>query len=145
VARHLRAVDGLGTTRAIRVLLADDHPAIRRSLRALLEREADIHVVAEASELQTVAAQLRAHRPNVLVLDARMPDGSGIEHIRALRDQAPRTQIVIVTMHKNQAFADQALKAGAIGYVLKDAADSELCTAVRSAADKQPYRSSRLT
>lgn len=143
--RHLHAVDGRGSNRAIRVLLADDHVSIRRSLRALLDREADIQVVAEASDLQALASQLQAHRPDVLVLDARMPDGSAVERIRDVRDGAPGTQIVITTMHKNQAFADQMMEAGAIGCVLKDAADLELCIAVRRAAHQRPYRSHRLS
>ena len=145
MAGHLHAVDGGGVTRPVRVLLADDHLSVRRSLKALLEREVDIHVVGEASDLASVTTQLRAHRPRVLVLDARMPGGSALESIRRLREQAPRTQIVIITMHKSRAFAEQTLKAGAIGYVLKDSADLELCTAVRSAADRRQYRSGRLT
>jgi two-component system response regulator NreC len=128
----------------IRVLLANDHARLRRNLRDLLEREHDIRVIAEASDLKGITHQLRTHQPEVLVLDASMSDGSTVERIQQLREQAPRTQTVLITMDKNRTLAEQALRAGALGFVLKDSADSELGTAVRSAARCQQYTSPRL-
>jgi len=146
---HLRAVDdqapdGVPRFRPIRVVLADDHAPLRRTLRRLLEGEKDVKVVAEASDLDSAICQLRAHRPRVLVLDPRMADGSSAERIGRLREQSPRTEIVVITMHDNEMFADQALKAGAIGFVLKDRADLELADAIRRASRGLEYRSPRV-
>jgi two-component system response regulator NreC len=130
--------------RAIRVVLADDHAQMRRSLRRVLDGEDGVKVIAEAGDLPTVMRHVRGHRPNVLVLDLRMPDGSSIDAIRSLREQVPSTEIVVVTMEGNPAFAQQALDADAIGFVLKDTADAELPEAVRRAARREPYVSPRV-
>jgi two-component system, NarL family, response regulator NreC len=119
---------------AIRVVLADDHAIVRRSLRLLLDGEDDVDVVAEASDLATVARHVHGHAPHVLVLDLQMPGGSSIELIRGLRERAPGTQIVVVTMERSPAFAQRALDTGAAGFVLKDRADTELPEAVRCAS-----------
>lgn len=139
-----QAADGPACPRPIRVVLADDHAALRRNLRRLLERDENVEVVAEASDLQSAIREVRARRPEVLVLDMRMPGGSSSERIERVREQSPNTEIVIITMLENQMYADQALKAGAIGFVLTDTADRELSEAVRSAARGEQYRSPRL-
>jgi two-component system, NarL family, response regulator NreC len=118
---------------------------MRRSLRLLLDNERDIEVVAEAGELSTAIGHVRGYRPQVLVLDLRMPDGSSVQAIRRLRAQAPGTEVVAITMHEGPAFAKHALDAGAIGFVLKDTADAELAEAVRSAARGEVYTSPRVT
>jgi two-component system response regulator NreC len=128
----------------IRVILADDHHAVRRNLRLLLDREADVKVVAEAVDLRTVLRHVPAHLPDVLILDLRLPDGSSIETIRCLRAEVPETEIVVLTMEDSPAFAHRALDAGAIGFVLKDQADSELPAAVRCAARGDEYVSERV-
>ncbi len=128
----------------ITVVLADDHVALRRSLRLLLEGEEDVDVVAEASDLSTVARQVHGHLPRVLVLDLRLPNGSGVETVRRLRAQVPATEIVVMTMDESPVFAQQAIDAGAIGFVLKDKADSELLTAIRSATRGDEYVSPRV-
>ncbi|HSO99029.1 MAG TPA: response regulator transcription factor [Solirubrobacteraceae bacterium] len=131
--------------RPIRVVLADDHAPLRRTLRLLLEREDDLELVAEAGDLETALREVRARRPDVLVVDFRMPNGSSAERIGRLHEQSPRTAIVVITMHENPMFADHALEAGAIGFVRKDAADLELPDAVRSAARGVQYRSPHLS
>lgn len=146
---HLRAVDDQAPTlgakvRPILLVLADGHAPLRRTLRRLLEGEEDVKVVAEASDVDSTIRQLRAYRPQVLVLDLRMADGSSADTIGRLREQSPRTEIVVITMHDNGMFADQALKAGAIGFVLKDRADLELADAIRRASQGLEYRSPRL-
>jgi two-component system response regulator NreC len=129
----------------ISVILADDHALMRRSLRLLLEGEADLDVIEEADELGVVVSHVHGHRPNVLVLDLSMPGGSSLETIRKLRGAVPETQIVVLTMDENPMFAHQALTAGALGFVLKDSADDELPTAVRAAARGEEYVSPRIT
>ena len=128
----------------IRVLLADDHTLMRRSLRLLLEGEDDVQVIAEAADLATVVSHVGRHRPNVLVADLRPPDGSSIDAIRKLRADAPHTEVVVLTMEESPLFAQQAMDAGAIGYVLKDRAESELLIAIRCAANGDEYVSARV-
>jgi len=123
----------------IRVVLADDHAVVRAGLRMLLNGEGDIEVVAEAGNTDDAARYVRGHRPNVLVLDLNMPGESGLDLIPRLGAETPETKIVVLTMQRDPAFARQALSSGALGYVIKDAADSELVQAVRSAAAGQHY------
>jgi two-component system, NarL family, response regulator NreC len=128
----------------IRVVLADDHTLMRRSLSLLLDAEDDVEVIAEASDLATVVSHVGRHRPNVLVADLRLPSGSSIDAIRELRAQAPDTEVVVLTMDESPLFAQRAMDAGALGYVLKDRADSELVTAIRRAANGEEYASARV-
>jgi two-component system response regulator NreC len=128
----------------IRVLLADDHALMRRSLRLLLDGEEGMEVVAEANDLAAVARHVHAHEPQVLVLDLGMPDGSSIEAISRLRERAPDTQIVVMTMDENPVFAKRAFAAGALGFVAKDLADAELPLAVRAAARGEEFVSPRV-
>ena len=128
----------------IRVVLADDHPVVRSGLRLLLEGEDDFEVVAEAGDLEAARRYVRGHHPTVLVLDLNMPGGSSLDAISEIRAEAPSTQIVVLTMHRAPAFARHALSAGAIGYVLKEAADEELIGAMRRAAAGEGYLNPRL-
>jgi two-component system response regulator NreC len=123
----------------IRIVIADDHAVVRSGLRLLLEAEPDFEVVAEAGDVEAARRYVRGHHPGVLVLDLNMPGGSSLDAIPVLRNEAPETQIVILTMQEEPAFARQALSAGAIGYVLKEAADAELVEAVRRAAAGETY------
>jgi two-component system response regulator NreC len=132
------------TTRPIRVVLAEDHAMMRRSLRLLLESEDDLVVIAEAGDLETVVRHVREHRPHVLALDLGMPDGSSVEVIRRLREEVPGTEIVGLTMEDSPGFAQQALDAGAIGFVLKEMSDEDLPEAVRRAASGLHYLSPRV-
>lgn len=123
----------------IRVVLADHHAAMRRSLRVLLDGEGDVRVVAEAADLATIMLAVHEYRPRVLVLDLGMYNGSSIEAIGRARRDVPGTEIVVLTMEENPAFARRAIDAGAIGFVLKDRSDRELAEAVRSAAHGEEY------
>ena len=125
-------------------MLADDHPVVRSGLRLLLDGEADFEVVAEAGDLDSARRYVRGHHPAVLVLDLNMPGGSSLEAIPEIRAEAPSTQIVVLTMQQEPAFARHALSAGAIGYVLKEAADDELMEAMRRAAAGESYLNPRL-
>jgi two-component system, NarL family, response regulator NreC len=123
----------------IRVVVADDHAMVRRNLRLVLDGEKNVEVIAEAADLSTVIRHVRDHLPHVLVLDLQMPNGSSVEAIRQLRAQVPQTEIVVLTMEASPLFAQQALDAGAVGFVLKHRADSELAEAVRNAACGAEY------
>jgi two-component system, NarL family, response regulator NreC len=149
IARHPAPADGVGETgmsaeKQLRVVIADDHSVVRRGLRQVLEGDAQVEVVAEAEDLDGARRYVRGHKPDVLVLDLNMPGGSTLDAIPAIRAEAPDTQIVILTMQNEPAYARQALAAGVMGYVLKEAADAELVEAVRRAADGDTYLNPRL-
>jgi two-component system, NarL family, response regulator NreC len=128
----------------IKVVLADDHRLVRRSLRLLLESENDVEVIAEAGELFTALRHVKGHVPHVLLLDLRMPGGSSIQAIRRFRAEVPETEIVVLAMDDNPVFAQQAIDAGAVGYVLRDDADDEFSQAVRHAARGEAYVSQHI-
>jgi two-component system, NarL family, response regulator NreC len=130
--------------RSVRIVLADDHSVVRTGLRLLLDAEQDFEVVAEAGNAPDAARFVRGHHPDVLILDLNMPGESGLELIPRVHEEAPETRIVVLTMQRDPAFARQALGAGAVGYVLKDAADGELVHAVRLAASGQTYLNPQL-
>jgi two-component system response regulator NreC len=125
--------------RPIRIVLADDHAVVRSGLKLVLDNEPAFEVVAEASDVESARRYVRGHHPAVLVLDLNMPGGSSLEAIPAIREESPQTQIVVLTMQAEPAFARQALSTGALAYVLKEAADDELVEAVRRAAAGETY------
>ena len=126
------------------VVLADDHAVVRNGLRMLLEAEPDLEVVAEAGDLDATRRYVGAHRPSVLVLDLNMPEGSSLPSIPELIERSPETAIVVLTMQNDPAFAREALRSGALGYVLKASAGVELIDAVRAAARGETYLNPRL-
>jgi two-component system response regulator NreC len=123
----------------VRIVLADDHAVVRRGLRLLLDGEPGFEVVAEAGNVEGARRYVRGHHPTVLVLDLNMPGGSSLAAIPEIRAEAPDTQIVVLTMQDDPEYAREALAGGAIGYVLKEAADAELVEAVRRAARGHGY------
>ena len=128
----------------IRVVLADDHAMVRRTLRLLLETEQDVDVIAEAVDLSAVVQHISRQLPQVLVLDLRLPNGSSIAMIRQLRKAFPETEVVVLTMEESPLFAREALDAGATGFVVKAHADTELIDAVRLAVRGEEYVSARV-
>jgi two-component system, NarL family, response regulator NreC len=132
----LDASDDAGT---IRIVIADDHAVVRSGLRLLLDGEAGFHVVAEAGDAETAARCSLGHKPDVLVLDLNMPGEPSLQVIPRMRETLPEVRIVVLTMQEDPAFAREALQAGALGYVLKEAADAELVEAVRAAAEGRTY------
>lgn len=123
----------------IRIVIADDHAIVRRGLRMLLDAEPDFEVVAEADNAGAARRHVHGHHPHVLVLDINMPGGSSLDMIPTIRDESPDTQVVVLTMQNEAAYARQAMRAGVLGYVLKEAADEELVVAVRRAAAGERY------
>ncbi|HEY2161323.1 MAG TPA: response regulator transcription factor [Solirubrobacteraceae bacterium] len=128
----------------LRIVIADDHSVVRRGLRQVLEADTGLEVVAEAEDIDGARRYVRGHKPDVLVLDLNMPGGSTLEAIPEIRAECPNTQIVILTMQNEPAYAREALGAGVMGYVLKEAADTELVEAVRRAAAGDTYLNPRL-
>jgi DNA-binding NarL/FixJ family response regulator len=117
----------------IRVVLADDHPIVRQGLRTLLEGDhGAVAVVGEAADGLTALALIDEQQPDVAILDLQMPDLGGLEVARRVQDQAPRTRVIILSMHGDEPFVREALRHGVMGYVLKGAATSELLTAVQA-------------
>ena len=133
-----------GSQAPITVVLADDHKVVRSGLRALLHSDGRFEVLAESGSVAGTIDTVLACRPRVLVLDLNMGGESSLESIPRLRDEAPETQIVVLTMQENPGFAREALRAGAVGYVLKDAADDELMSAVLLAAEGRTYLNPQL-
>jgi len=123
----------------VTVVLADDHKVVRSGLRVLLESDGRFAVLDEAGDVQSTVQKVQACRPQVLVLDLNMGGASSLDTIPQLRNDIPETQIVVLTMQEDPGFARAALRAGALGYVLKDAADAELMDAVLLAAVGRTY------
>ncbi len=124
---------GAGPTpgQKIRVLLADDHALFRQGLRQLLELEEDIEVVGDASDGQEAQEMVRQLRPDVVLMDINMPDVDGITATRTILSEFPRTSVVILTMYREDDYAFQAVRAGARGYLLKNAGSQDVVRAVR--------------
>ena len=141
---HTAAGGDADLGKTIRVVIADDHAVVRRGLRQVLDAEDGFDVVAEASDLDGARRYVRGHHPDVLVLDLNMPGGSSLEGIPEIRAECPGTQIVVLTMQNEPAYARHALGAGALGYVLKEAAEAELVEAIRRAAAGDTYLNPRL-
>lgn len=118
----------------IRILIADDHPVVRSGLRALLASQPDFEVVAEAENGEAAVAQTEAHNPDVILMDLQMPIVDGLAATKQLHKQRPDVHILILTTYDTDADIMPALKAGAIGYLLKDAPPESLFEAVRSVA-----------
>jgi two-component system response regulator NreC len=133
-----------GSARPIRVVIADDHAVVRRGLRQVLEAEGGFEIVAAAGDIEGARRYVRGHHPDVLVLDLNLPGGLSLGDIPAIRAECPDTQIVVLTMQNEPAYARQALGAGALGYVLKEAAEAELVEAIRRAAVGDTYLNPRL-
>ena len=121
------------------ILIADDHAILRAGLKALIEQQPDLRVVAEAADGREAIAQCQRHNPEVVIMDLAMPGLNGIEAIRQLK--AP---VVVLSMHSDESYVLRALKAGARGYVLKEAAESELIAALRAVASGEQYFSPRI-
>jgi two-component system response regulator NreC len=125
--------------KTVRILLADDHTVIRQGLRLLLEREAGFEVVGEAADGRQAIDLAASTRPDVAILDLAMPNLNGVEAARHIGAHSPSTAIVILSMHSDESYLLQALKAGARAYLLKDSADTELIAAIHAVREGKGF------
>jgi len=128
-----------GPTKPVRILLADDHTVVRRGLRVLLESHARVTVIAEAADGREAIEKVEADQPDVAVLDVAMPNLNGIEAARQITTRFPRVAIIILSMHSDESYVLRALKAGARGYLLKDAPEADLLHAIEAVHQGKAY------
>ena len=123
----------------IRVLVVDDHAVVRSGLRRVLDAADDIETVGEAATAERAIFEAMEHKPDVVLMDVTMPGGSGVDALPALLQSVPDTRVLMLSMHDDPAYVRAAFEAGASGYVLKEAADSEVVSAVRAVASGESY------
>src|SRR5262245_2877079 len=121
------------------LLLVDDHGIVRQGLRALLENETDFRLLGEAGDGLQAVRQAERHVPDVVIMDLMMPNLNGIEACRQVTRRCPRTRVLVLSMHSDVAYAAEAVRAGATGYVLKEACAEELVQAIRVVAAGEHY------
>ena len=123
----------------IRILLADDHSVVRQGFRLILNSQTDMEVIGEADNGREAVEKAEKLRPDVIVMDVAMPELNGIEATRRINRSVPRTRVLALSMHKDSVYVREILRAGARGYLLKDAIDSDLVDAVRHVARGEGY------
>jgi DNA-binding NarL/FixJ family response regulator len=130
---------------SIRILLADDHKLMREGLSSLLKKQAGIDVVAEAENGRTAVQLTQKFLPDVVVMDISMPDLNGIDATRQIIKQNPRTKVIGLSMHSDKQFVVEMLRAGAVGYMLKDSAFEELTSVIKTVVKNQTYIAPKIT
>jgi DNA-binding NarL/FixJ family response regulator len=128
----------------IRILLADDHTIVRDGLRALVERQSDMTVVAEAGDGRECVRLAALHTPDVVMMDVAMPDMNGIEAARRVVAENAKTAVVMLSMHRDESYVLRSLKAGAKGYLLKDSPRDDVLAAIRAAAAGRSWLSGKV-
>jgi two-component system response regulator NreC len=129
----------------IRILLADDHTMVRDGLRALLDRQPDLEIVAEAADGRECVQLAEEHSPNVVMMDIAMPQMNGIEATRRILAANPATAVVMLSMHQDESYVLQSLKAGARGFLLKDSPREDVIEAIRTAAQGRSFLSRKVS
>src|SRR6266704_2991563 len=125
----------------IRILLADDHTILRAGLKMMLNAQPDMEVIGEAQDGRQALHEAQRLQPDVILMDITMPDMNGIEATKQIKRAQPEIKVLVLTMHENDEYVFQALRAGASGYMLKEAADTELITALHAIQSGQFYLS----
>jgi two-component system, NarL family, response regulator NreC len=130
-----------GSLGKIRVLLADDHTILRAGLKMMLNAQPDIEAVGEASDGRQAISEAERLSPDVVIMDITMPECNGIEATRQIKRILPEVRVLVLTMHENEEYLFQTLRAGAAGYMLKEAADTDLISAIRVVSSGRFYLS----
>ncbi len=125
----------------MRIVIADDHGIVRSGIRLLLERQEDLEVIAEAADGIEAREVVVRERPDLAILDVKMPGLTGLQATREIKAQTPETNVLILSMHDDERYLFEALRAGASGYVLKSQADTDLLDAIRSVERGEPFLS----
>ena len=125
----------------IKILLADDHALVRQGFRMILEAQPDMQIVGQAGNGREAVEQAEKLHPDIVIMDVAMPELNGIEATRRLSELSPRTRVLALSMHKDSVYVREILRAGARGYLLKDAPDADLVAAVRAIAKGEGYLS----
>ncbi|MFO0817982.1 MAG: response regulator transcription factor [Pirellulales bacterium] len=125
--------------RKIRLVIADDHAVLRAGLRLLIHTQADLEVVGESCDASSTVETVQRTRPDVVTVDLTMPGGSGVKLVERLAREFPSVKVLVLTMHDDPAYFRMALAAGALGYVVKSSADTELLDAIRAVASGRSY------
>jgi DNA-binding NarL/FixJ family response regulator len=128
----------------IKIILADDHPLVRQGLRQVIEHEKDLFIAAECGDGESALAEIEKQSPDVLILDVDMPRTSGFDVLRRLRERRVKIKVILLTVHDEIEFFNEALNLGAQAYILKDCAIEEVISAIRSVTAGQNYVSQRL-
>ncbi len=130
---------------SVHILLVDDHPIVRQGLRTLLQAEAGFSVVGEASDGIEALKLIERHKPDVLVVDLMMPGVTGLEVVQQTRQVSPQTAVIVLSMHSDEAYVLQALKSGAMGYVLKGADPCDLIQCIHEVIANRRFLSAPLS
>lgn len=128
----------------IRVILADDHPVVRDGLAAIINQQPDMEVVADAGDGEAAIAQYDLHKPDVMVLDLRMPRRDGVAVVQEVLEKHPKARLLIMTTYDGDEDIFRSLSQGAKGYLLKDAPRQEILSAIRAVSEDRPYTSSSI-
>ena len=131
--------------RKTKILIADDHPIFRSGLRQVIESDASMSVIAEADDGAAALSLIREHKPDIVVLDINMPDVSGFEVVASMRKEKLSSEIVLLTMHNEEAMFTKALSLGVRGYVLKDSATTDILNCLHAVRKGENYTSAELT
>jgi len=130
---------------SVSVMLADDHPIIRFGLRSLLQSEPDFDVIGEANDGLSAIEMMERCNPDVAIVDLMMPDMNGLEVLRQSRRFASKTRVIVLSMHSDHAYVLEALRSGAMGYVLKDACSADLIQAIHEVVAGERYLSATIS
>ena len=129
----------------IRIILADDHTLVRAGIKALLEKQPDIEVVAETSNGKEALRQIELLQPDIVLMDIAMPGMNGLEATAMITKNYPQVKVLALTMHDEEEYFYEVIRAGAMGYVLKDAAPTELVSGIRAVAEGKAFLTPRVT
>ena len=139
------AKENVATPSKIKILLVDDHPMVREGIRSCLDARANFRVVGEASDGQEAVEKAKKLMPDVVLMDISMPKLTGLEATKVLHKEVPKTKVLILTMHENEAYVLEIVRSGARGYLLKDTSPTEVVRAIEAVSKGEAFFSSRIS